>query len=147
MLTAGKAFASSPPTPVGSRSAPAFLSFLRTIEANISVDLDIHRVMDNSSTHKTQAVKNGLARPPRFPPHFTPTSVSWTNQVECWLAKITEKPIRRGTHRSTCQLEQAIRDDLAHYNENASPFIWTKSADPILASIEHFCLRIYNSEH
>jgi hypothetical protein len=59
--------------------------------------------------------------------------------------RITEKPIRRGTHRSTCQLEQALRDDLAHYNENAQPLIWTKSADQILASIERFCLRISNS--
>jgi transposase len=124
-----------------------FLSFLRTIEANVPEDLDIHLVMDNYSTHKTQAVKNWLARHPRFHPHFTPTSASWINQVERWFAKITEKQIRRGTHRSTCQLEQAIRDYLAHYNEDAQPFIWTKSADQILASIERFCLRISNSGH
>jgi hypothetical protein len=103
--------------------------------------------MDNSGTYKIRAVRNGLARHPRFHPHFTPTSASWINQVERWFAKITEKQIRQGMYRSTCQLEQAIRDDLAHYNENAQAFIRTKSADPILASIERFYLQISNSGH
>jgi transposase len=124
-----------------------FLKFLRTINANVPADLDIHLVMDNYGTHKTPTVKAWFARHPRFHVHFTPTSASWLNQVERWFATLTEKQIRRGTHRSTRELEQAIRQYLEINNANPKPFVWTKSADAILASIERFCLRISNSGH
>ena len=124
-----------------------FLKFLRTIEANVPADLQVHLVMDNYGTHKTAAIKAWFARHPRFQVHFTPTSASWINQVERWFATLTEKYIRRGTHRSTQQLEQAIRKYLEMNNANPKPFAWVKSADDILASIERFCLRISNSGH
>jgi transposase len=124
-----------------------FLQFLRTIEANVPADLDVHLVMDNYGTHKTPSIKAWFARHPRFHVHFTPTSASWLNQVERWFATLTDKYIRRGTHRSTRQLEQAIKQYLAIHNADPKPFVWTKSADDILASIERFCLRISNSGH
>ena len=124
-----------------------FLQFLRTIEASVPAALDIHLVMDNYGTHKTPKVRNWFARHPRFHVHFTPTSASWINRVERWFATLTEKQIRRGTHRSTRQLEQAIRSYLDTYNADPRPFVWSKSADDILASIERFCLRISNSGH
>lgn len=124
-----------------------FLQFLRTIEANVPPELDVHLVMDNYGTHKTPAIKAWFARHPRFQVHVTPTSASWINQVERWFATLTEKYIRRGTHRSTRQLEQAIRKYLELNNANPKPFTWVKSADDILASIERFCLRISNSGH
>jgi transposase len=122
-----------------------FLKFLRTIEASVPTDLDIHLVMDNYGTHKTLTIRNWFARHPRFHVHFTPTSASWLNQVERWFATLTEKQIRRGTHRSTRQLEDAIRGYLKMNNAEPKPFVWTKSADAILASIERFRLRISNS--
>ena len=124
-----------------------FLKFLRTIEASVPPDLDIHLVMDNYGTHKTPTIRSWFARHPRFHVHFTPTSASWLNQVERWFATLTEKQIRRGTHRSTRELEQAIRDYLELHNADPKPFAWTKTADDILASIERFCLRISNSGH
>jgi len=124
-----------------------FLKFLRTIEASVPVDLDIHLVMDNYGTHKMPAIKAWFARHPRFHVHFTPTSASWLNQVERWFATLTQKYLRRGTHRSTRQLEQAIRDYLAVHNANPKPFVWNKTADDILASIKRFCMRISDSRH
>jgi len=124
-----------------------FLKFLRTIEANVPAELDIHLVMDNYGTHKTPAIKAWFARHPRFQVHFTPTSASWLNQVERWFATLTQKYLRRGTHRSTLQLEQAIRDYLAVHNANPKPFVWTKTADDILDSIKRFCMRISDSRH
>ncbi|MHB1657615.1 MAG: IS630 family transposase [Burkholderiales bacterium] len=124
-----------------------FLQFLRTIEANVPSQLDVHLVMDNYGTHKTPSIQSWFARNPRFHVHFTPTSASWLNQVERWFATLTEKYIRRGTHRSTRQLEHAIKQYLRINNATPKPFIWSKSADDILASIERFCLRISNSRH
>ena len=119
-----------------------FLQFLRTIDANVPSELDAHLIMDNYGTHKTPTIKAWFARHPRFHVHFTPTSASWLNQVERWFATLTEKYLRRGTHRSTRQLEDAIRRYLDGYNANPRPFVWCKSADQILASLERFCIRI-----
>ena len=83
-----------------------------------------------------------MLRHPRFHLHFTPTYASWLNQVERWFALLTEKQLRRGIHRSTRALEDAIRLYLATYNEQAKPFKWVKSADEILANVRRFCIRI-----
>ncbi|RDJ99246.1 transposase, partial [Paraburkholderia lacunae] len=117
------------------------------IEANVPPQLDVHLVMDNYGTHKTSSINTWLARHPRFHAHFTPTSASWINQVERWFATLSETDIRRGTHRSTRQLEQAIRQYIQINNTDPRPFNWTKSADDILASVKRFCLRISNSGH
>jgi transposase len=109
--------------------------------------LDVHLIMDNYGTHKTPAIKNWFARHPRFHVHFTPTSASWLNQVERWFATLTQRCVRRGTHRSTRELEQALHRYIELNNTDPKPFVWSKTADDILASIERFCLRTSNSRH
>ena len=118
-----------------------FRRFLDHVEANVPEDLDIHIVMDNYSTHKTKEVRDWFAKRPRWHVHFTPTSASWLNQVERFFANLTEKQIRRGVHRSTVELEQAITEYIEAVNEDPKPFRWHKSADEILACIKRFCLR------
>jgi transposase len=127
--------------------AKEFLAFLRTIDEATPAKLEVHLVMDNYGTHKTPSVKAWMARHPRFHAHFTPTSSSWLNQVERWFATLTQRQIRRGTHRSTVELEQAIRSYLDTNNRNPKPFVWTKTADEILESIKRFCMRTSNSGH
>jgi transposase len=117
-----------------------FRRFLDEIEAAVPKNLDIHLVMDNYATHKTQTIRNWLAKRPRWQVHLTPTSASWINQVERFFANLTEKQIRRGVHRSTRQLESAIKDYIKTVNADPRPFKWTKSADDILAAIKRFCL-------
>jgi hypothetical protein len=67
--------------------------------------------------------------------------------VERWFASLTEKQIRRGTHRSTRELEQAIRTYVQHNNEQPKPFTWTKTADEILASVSRFYKRTLETGH
>ena len=124
-----------------------FLAFLRTVDAKVPTELEVHLILDNYGTHKTPSVKAWLARHSRFHVHFTPTSGSWLNLVERWFALISERQIKRGTHRSTVELERAIREYLNLYNEDPKPFIWTKSADAIRASVARFCKRISDSGH
>ena len=124
-----------------------FLKFLRTIDQNVPQALDIHLVMDNYGTHKTPAVKAWFARHPRFLLHFTPTSGSWLNLVERWFALLSQRQIKRGSHRSTVELEQAIRHYLKIHNDNPKPFVWHKSADEIIESVARFCTRINDSLH
>jgi transposase len=88
-----------------------------TIDAAVPAELDIHLVVDNASTHKTPLIHRWLVRHPRFHVHFTPTSGFWMNLVERWFAALTEKQLRRGVHRSTRELEAAIRRYIDITNE------------------------------
>ena len=92
-------------------------------------------------------MRRRLAAHPRFHLHFTPTGASWLNLVERWFAEITRRQIKRGAHRSTRQLEEAIRSYLALYNDDPKPFVWTKSADEILSTVARYCERISDSGH
>ena len=127
--------------------ATEFRRFLDSIDAAVPGNLDVHLVLDNYATHKTPTIQRWLAKRPRYHLHFTPTGASWINMVERWFAELTNKQIRRGVHRSTRALEDAIRHFLDANNENPKPFVWTKSADEILASIARFCERTSNSGH
>jgi transposase len=127
--------------------AVEFRAFLDRIETAVPADLEVHVILDNVSTHKTPLIHRWLAMHPRYHLHFTPTSASWINMVERFFALLTEKQVRRGAHRSTIELEQAIRAYLDIHNENPKPFIWTKSADQILANLARFCQRTLDSGH
>ena len=121
--------------------AQEFRRFLDVIEANVPADLDVHIVMDNYGTHKTEVIRKWFAKRPHFHVHFTPTYGSWINLVERWFAEITNKRIRRGIFRSVKELEQAIRDYIDVHNEDPKPFVWTRTADEILASIARYAQR------
>jgi transposase len=127
--------------------AAEFQRFLNLINRQVPDELDVHVIVDNSSTHKTPAVQRWLVRHPRFTLHFTPTYSSWLNLVERWFAELTNKWLRRGTHRSTKELEAAIRSWAANWNDNPRPFIWHKTADEILESLAAYCQRISDSGH
>ncbi len=127
--------------------AREFRGFLATIDESVPPEFDVHLIIDNYSTHKTPAIHRWLVRHPRFHVHFTPTGASWINLVERWFATLTEKQVRRGVHRSTRELEEAIRRYIDLTNAQPTPFVWTKTADQILASVARFCHRIFNSGH
>lgn len=124
-----------------------FRKFLDTIEAAVPAMLAVHLILDNYGTHKTPKIHRWLTRHPRFHVHFTPTGASWINLVERWFAALTDKQLRRGTHRSTRELEAAIRRYIEVTNGRPKPFVWTKTADEILQSVARFCHRISKSGH
>lgn len=118
-----------------------FKKFLGDIDAAVPVNLDVHVVLDNLSTHKTPAIKRWLVRHPRFHMHFTPTHGSWLNLVERWFGLLTEQALRRASHTSTSQLRKAIYEYIDANNDKPTPFKWTKTADDILATIARFATR------
>lgn len=124
-----------------------FKKFLKRIDQEVSADLMVHLVLDNYATHKTPAVKRWLAAHPRFVLHFTPTSSSWLNLVERLFSELTTKKLRRSTHRSVRALNADIRAWIDGWNENPKPYVWTKTADQILASIAQYCNEINDSRH
>lgn len=118
-----------------------FRKFLDEIDAAVPTELDVHLVMDNYATHKTPTIQRWLTRRPRFHVHFTPTSSSWLNLVESFFSIVDRRVTRRGVHRSTKALEEDIRTFLNAHNSDPKPFIWTKTADQILDSLERYCTK------
>ena len=121
-----------------------FRQFLNTLDGNTPADLDVHLILDNYSTHKTPAIRNWFAKHPRFHTHYTPTYSSWLNLVERLFAELTNKQLRRGSHRSVRELKAAINEFLEDHNQHPKPYVWTKTADQILASIARFAQRTHD---
>lgn len=113
--------------------AKEFLKFLRHIDRAVQGKREVHLILDNYATHKTPDVKDWLDKHPRFKLHFTPTSASWLNLVERFFAELTTKRIRRGSYASVDDLEAAIYDYLLQHNSRPKPFVWSKTAEDVLA--------------
>lgn len=117
--------------------AKEFLDFLGQIKKSMPSDLDLHLIVDNSSTHKTAEVKKWLSANPRFKMHFTPTSASWLNAVEGWFGQLERRSIHRGVFTSVKELRKEIHRFIkAHNSRSAKPFKWTKTAKTILEKVE-----------
>jgi transposase len=97
--------------------------------------MTLHLIADNYGTQSHPAVKDWLAKHPRFVMHFTPTRSSWLNMVERFFRDISEIRIKRDSFTSVLELELAIDLYVAHHNGNSKPFIWTASASDILAKV------------
>lgn len=117
-------------------TASDFLAFLRHIDRHTPAGLDLHIILDNSSTHKTEAVSSWLETKPRFKLHFTPTSASWLNAVEGWFSLLERRAVHRGVFTSTDDLRrELLRFVEAHNAYAAKPFVWKRTAKAILESV------------
>ena len=112
-----------------------FLTFLRKIDRAVPKGLTVHLILDNYATHKHPEVKAWLGKHPRFSLHFTPTSSSWLNLVERWFRELTDKALRRGVFHSVPDLIAKIEDYLNAHNAKGSTFVWTATAEDILAKV------------
>ncbi len=108
-----------------------FLRFLRQLDHEFPGEVPLHLVLDNYGTHKHPKVRTWLKRHPRFIPHFVPTSSSWLNLVERWFGELTGKRVHRGSFANVEELQQAITEFLAAWNEHPKPFVWTATVQMI----------------
>jgi transposase len=127
--------------------ATEFRKFLVTIDKQTPAELDLHLICDNYATHKTETIQKWLAAHPRFHMHFIPTGSSWINMVERWFGELTTKLLQRGVHKSVQALEKDIRNWIENWNEDPRPYVWTKSADDILDSLQSYCQRTSGAGH
>lgn len=127
-------------------TAAEFIDFLKIINRETPKRLDLHLIVDNSSTHSTPEVKRWLAGHRRFHLHFTPTSSSWLNLVERWFAELSRRRIKRGTFNSVGGLIEAIEEHIRLNNAHPKPFEWHACADLILGKVAR-CKEALGAEH
>jgi transposase len=108
-----------------------FLEFLKRLARRFRRK-QLHVILDNSSTHTTPAVLDWLAQNPRVHLHFTPKGASWLNLIEAWFGILTRKSIRRGSFPSVNALVRHIGAYIEHWNQNPTPFVWTKEPADII---------------
>jgi transposase len=112
-------------------TAADFLRFLKGLNRRYR-GRELHVVLDNSSTHSTPDVKAWLEAHPNVHFHFTPTGASWLNLIEAWFGILTRKSVRRGSFPSVKALVKHIEHYIDHWNENPTPFVWTKTPADII---------------
>jgi len=113
--------------------AREFIAFLEQIDRTTQAGLDLHLILDNSSTHTAEKVRTWLERHPRFHLHFTPTSASWLNAVESFFSQLERRALYRGVFTSVTALRDEIHRYVRLHNDHlAKPFRWTKSAATII---------------
>src|SRR6516162_6586186 len=112
-----------------------FLKFLRIIDNQVPKHLVVHLILDNYATHNHPDVKEWLNRHKRFNLHFTPTSSSWLNLVERWFRELTDKALRRGSFNSVPDLIASIQEYIDSHNDAPRPYMWTATAESILAKV------------
>ncbi len=115
-----------------------FRSFLETIDQEVPAELGIHLILDNYGTHKTPLIHGWLTRHPRFHLPLHADRILVDQPSGAMVRDPHRKVDSPGSHRSTRQLEEAIRFCLRTYNQNPRPFTWHKTADEILATIAAF---------
>jgi transposase/transcriptional regulator with XRE-family HTH domain len=108
-----------------------FLHFLKCLNRRYR-GRELHVVLDNSSTHSTPNVKTWLEKHPNVHFHFTPTGASWLNLIEAWFGILTRKSVRRGSFPSVKALVEHIKHFIEHWNENPTPFVWSKTPADII---------------
>jgi transposase len=118
-----------------------FLAFLKLV-AREYPKVDLHIIVDNSSTHTTPEVMAWLRENPRVTMHFTPTSASWLNQVEGIFSILTRRSLKYTSFPTKGALKKHLRAFLKDWNRDPTPFVWTKSAHTIVRDHRRMLARI-----
>ena len=111
-----------------------FIRFLNAVEREVPAGKTVHAILDNYATHKHPKVIEWLGRHPRWSFHFTPTSASWLNAVECFFAVLAKRRLKRGVFKGVVDLPAAINRFVADHNQQPKPFVWTADPDKIIAA-------------
>ena len=123
-----------------------WLAFLKHLNREAPDGLSLHLIVDNYATHKHAKVKSWIVWHnqrhrkrhgiDRIVLHFTPTSSSWMNLVERFFRDLTQDVVRDGSFTSVRELVGAINAYLEEHNLNPKRYVWRKSGEQILASIQ-----------
>ncbi len=118
---------------VQTRNQFDFIAFLDQLETEIPAGQQVIAILDNLSTHKTDAVQTWLAEHPRWQMVFTPKHASWLNQVEIFFSILTRRLLKHGQFTDPDDLATQMLAYVEHHNLTARPFAWTYTGKVLTA--------------
>ena len=127
-------------------TAADFLRFMKKV-VRAYPRRELHIILDNSSTHDTEAVRRWLRAHPRVHFHYTPTSASWLNQIEGFFGILAKQSLSVTDFPSTRALQDHLRAYFRTWNTHPTPFEWTKPARAIIKSHKRMLDRISTAVH
>jgi putative transposase len=118
--------------PIRRNNSVTFIRFLRRL-LNTYPAQELYIVADNGSSHRSKKTLAWVAKHKRLHLTFTPTHASWLNQIEIWFGILTRKVVRRGIFKSREELVERLMNFIQAYNQEARPFQWTYTGNPLAA--------------
>jgi transposase len=126
-----------------------FVDFQSFVEQTIipeALDRQMHTVnfiVDNGTTHAPKQLEHWLQHLPivqegklTFHVFWLPTNASWLDQIEIWFSILQRKRLQPNHFESLPELEQAITDFIAYYNQEAKPIKWTYTSAKLEMKLE-----------
>jgi len=129
-----------------SHTGQDFLSFLKAVERTFRRG-ELHVILDNSSTHKTPDVQEWLGAHPRVVFHFNPDERVVAEPGRRVLQHPHEALVKASEFPSRVALRRHIEAFLKNWNDNPTPFVWTKSSRRIVRDHRRMLARISRAEH
>lgn len=118
--------------PIRRNNSATFIRFLRRL-LNAYPEKELYIIADNGSSHRSKKTLAWVAKQKRLHLTFTPTHASWLNQIEIWFGILTRKIVRRGIFKSREELVERLMNFIQIYNQEARPFQWTYTGNPLAA--------------
>ena len=125
--------------------AEEFRRFLNVIDKSVFTHLDVHLILDNSSTHKRPAIQRWLVRHPRFTLHFHAHLFELAQPRGAMVRRTHHEVVAAGHPSLGQKLVSSIRTWITNWNDDPKPFVWHKTADEILGNLAAYCQRISDS--
>ena len=107
--------------------------FLDTVAEQLAEDCDVHVILDDSLTCKTEEVHVWLSLHPRWTFHFTPASSVWLNALEMIFTKLTRRNLKHATFNSASECAAALNRYFKDINPDEKPFRCTANPEKIIA--------------
>jgi transposase len=117
------------------RTSIDFLQFMDDV-VKAYPNRELHVIADNLNIHKNEAAQQWLHHHPRIHFHYTPAHASWVNLIECFFSILSKQGLAHSVQRSKRDLKRLLLRFLAKYNENSTPFTWTKGPEQLQRIIE-----------
>jgi transposase len=126
------------------RSRKRFVDFQALLQETIIPEAlrrqvrEVNVILDNGTTHAPKQLEHWLQQLPvaqegklTFHVLWLPPNASWLDQIEIWFSIFQRKLLQPNHFASTQELEQAIADFIAYYNQEAQPIKWTYTVEKL----------------
>ncbi len=111
--------------PYAGRTIANWVDFLDRVDAWLPTDAErVYAVLDNLSAHRATDVLLFSLAHPRWEFVFQPKYAAYLNLIEPWWKTLRSLALKGKRFETWAEVEQAIADATAYWNNHRHPYIW-----------------------